>query len=103
MNNMSNAGICRANGWGPGTRLVGDEGYGPTVIQITAVGDEVILARAISHNGARITEREATWTLACRDWKPVRFNEPASSPHDEAETLGNVVGPAGLEPATRPL
>lgn len=23
------ASTCRANGWGVGTRLVGDEGYGP--------------------------------------------------------------------------
>jgi hypothetical protein len=67
---VSDAQTCRDNGWGPGTRLVGDEGYGPTVIQITAVGAESILAKTVSHNGEppRCLRSESTWTLAYRDW-----------------------------------
>lgn len=68
---MSDAETCRKNGWTVGTRLVGDEGYGPTVIEITAVGEKCILAKAISHRGKPTKEpREASWTLTCRDWSP---------------------------------
>ncbi len=60
---------CRQNGWGPGTRLVGDEGHGPTVIEITAVGEQFILAKAISHNGHQFARQwETNWTLELRDW-----------------------------------
>lgn len=62
---------CRANGWVAGTRLVGDEGYGPTVIEITAVGRDAILAMIVSHNGEPSDDREQKWTLDLRDWKPV--------------------------------
>lgn len=65
----SSAEKCRRNGWVAGTRLVGDEGYGPTVIEITAVGEEGILAKQISHNGKPLEEREGCWTLSERDWK----------------------------------
>lgn len=67
----SSAEQCRQNGWGPGTRLVGDEGYGPTVIEITAVGESGILAKSISHNGEPGDEHEARWTLSCREWQEV--------------------------------
>ncbi len=64
------AAICRKKGWGVGTRLAGDEGYGPTVIQITAVGERLILARVISYDGVpRNYQNESTWTLDCRDWQ----------------------------------
>lgn len=64
---------CRENGWGPGTRLVGDEGRGPEVIEITAVGERHILAKCIDHNGAppKYGIREQSWTLALRDWQEV--------------------------------
>lgn len=68
---MSDADKCRANGWGPGTRLAGDEGYGVTVIEITAVGERSILARMVSHRGEPRQRSEGLWTLACRDWKVV--------------------------------
>jgi hypothetical protein len=42
---MTSAELCRKNGWGPGTRLVGHEGFGDTVIEITAVGEAGILRR----------------------------------------------------------
>jgi hypothetical protein len=34
---MNDAQRCRKNGWGVGTRLIGDEGYGHTVIELTAI------------------------------------------------------------------
>jgi hypothetical protein len=64
----NDAELCRSNGWTVGTRLVGDEGYGPTVIQITAIGESVLLAKAVSQDGRSVSGRELTWTLACRDW-----------------------------------
>ena len=64
--------ICRERGWIAGTRLVGDEGWGPTVIEITAVGEELVLAKTITHNGKPPEWRgETTWTLDCRDWQEV--------------------------------
>ena len=65
---------CRTNGWAVGTRRVGDEGYGPTVIEITAIGEECILAKTISHNGDTskpFGNSETLWSLAHRDWKVV--------------------------------
>jgi hypothetical protein len=63
--------ICRRKGWGVGTRLVGDEGYGPTVIEITAIGESHLLAKTITHNGEIPTwaEHEGNWTLSAREWK----------------------------------
>ena len=64
--------VCRNLGWLPGTRLAGDEGYGVTVIEITALGEEKILAKRISHDGKPIVGgRESSWTLSCRDWRVV--------------------------------
>lgn len=64
--------VCRDLGWLPGTRLAGDEGYGVTVIEITALGESKILAKRISHKGVPVRgERESSWTLSCRDWKVV--------------------------------
>jgi hypothetical protein len=71
----SDADVCRERGWGPGTYLVGDEGYGPTVIKITAVGERGILAKQISHNGKPSDGSESAWTLSCRDWKQASLNE----------------------------
>lgn len=77
----SPADLCRRLGWLPGTRLVGDEGFGPTVIEITAVGEEKILAKTLSHNGTPSTRGENSWVLRCRDWRVLEC-APAS-PIDE--------------------
>lgn len=62
--------LCRANGWTVGTRLVGDEGYGPTVIRLTYISDQNVLAVKESHKGIPDKRgEESTWTLQCRDWK----------------------------------
>ena len=65
------ASVCRERGWGPGTRLVGDEGYGRTVIEITAVGERQLLAKTISHDGKPVNRPEGEWVLALRDWRPI--------------------------------
>lgn len=72
-NHRNNADIARENGWIPGTQLVGDEGYGPTVIEITAVGETHVLAKTISHEGGppEWSDTDACWTFSCRDWKRV--------------------------------
>ena len=70
----TSADYCRRMGWGIGTRIVGDEGYGPTIITITAVGQEGILAKADGRD-------EKTWTLKYRDWQLV---EPAPIDHTAA-------------------
>ena len=68
----SDADLCRRNGWGPGTRLIGDEGYGPTVIEITAIGEQRILAVEVSHDGGATRPRyERSWVLFCREWRAV--------------------------------
>lgn len=63
---------CRLNGWVVGTRLVGDEGYGPTVIEITAIGRRSFLAVCLSQNTEAVRDRETTWTLECREWAEVQ-------------------------------
>lgn len=62
---------CRANGWQVGDTLEGDEGYGPTRILITAIGEQRILARELSHAGETCEGRELMWTLRYRDWRKV--------------------------------
>lgn len=76
---LSDAGICRLHGWEVGTQLVGDEGYGPTVIQLTAIGEKSILAKQIMHNGKSSSgsDYDSLWTLHCRDWTVVAASEKA--------------------------
>lgn len=62
---LSSAELCRRNGWTIGTRLVGDEGYGPDMITITAIGERHILARS----DYQLMNHETIWTLHCRDWR----------------------------------
>ena len=68
---LSDADICRQNKWTPGTLLKGVENGIRTVIQITAVGFEAILARVISRNGDPVNENERSWTLHARDWSRI--------------------------------
>ena len=60
---------CALNGWHVGTIIEGDEGYGPTRIRITAIGERIILARCVSCPGKVC--RESSWTLTCREWAEV--------------------------------
>lgn len=79
---MTDAELCRKNGWKVGTILEGDVGYGPDRIQITAIGLEHILARREFRRMASAAFSsvgwmgERQWTLECRDWKRVGWKLP---------------------------
>jgi hypothetical protein len=75
---------CRLNGWSVGTRLAGDEGYGVTIIRITAIGEESILARAESHKFEPVDWIESTWTLQNRSWYRLAEDAPHTPPTDHA-------------------
>lgn len=68
---MSDADTARRNGWTVGTRLAGDEGYGETIIEITAIGERAVLAKRISQDGRAVADWESMWTFTCRDWRVV--------------------------------
>ena len=60
---------CAENGWDVGTFLLGDEGYGPAVIEIVYLTKVTLLCRIHVRNGWNVTGlEESTWTLSCRDW-----------------------------------
>lgn len=63
--------LCLANGWGVGTRLAGDEGYGETVIEITYMSERTLLAKRISNDGVATFPHETSWSLDCREWHEV--------------------------------
>lgn len=71
MSRESDAEKCRRNGWGVGTVLEGDEGYGPTRIVLTAIGEEHILARCLSQSRVPCDGSEENWALRYREWKAV--------------------------------
>jgi hypothetical protein len=73
---LSEANICRAEGWGVGTRLVGTEGTMRTVIEITALGEKTLLAKSAERRGNTGPYRfgpEHIWTLRYRDWRVTDF------------------------------
>jgi hypothetical protein len=49
-------------GWGSGTTLVGDEGYGDDRITLRYVGPQALIAHWHRH------DRESLTTLGCRCW-----------------------------------
>ena len=70
----SSAAIARENGWTAGDILEGTETYGDGTsstcrILITAVGDEMVLAKTVMLDGKPQRSFEQSWSLACRDWK----------------------------------
>lgn len=70
---MNSADLCKKNGWKVGDKLAGDEGYGVTVIRLTAIGNTQILAEQIEHNKCPRPEpfKEGNWTLLHREWKKI--------------------------------
>lgn len=80
----TSAEYCNSRGYEVGTRLIGDEGHGPTVIEITAIGEECVLAKTISHNGVLETQlRESSWVFWCREWSVI--SEPVPNPPSPAQ------------------
>jgi hypothetical protein len=61
----------RLNGWGIGDILEGDEGYGPSRIVITAIGEETFLCRWDYKCTGVFGDESGNTTLSCRDWKKV--------------------------------
>ena len=79
MTGQSFADLCRENGWEPGQLLVGDEGHGPTVIYVTAVGEAKILAKHVAHNGITVQNpMETSWYLNPRRNWSAQAPEPQS-------------------------
>ena len=77
---LSSAELCRSNGWGRGTILVGDEGRGPEQITITAVGYDEILAVEHADPGSHFYG-EGPWCLHNRDWRETRPVTPTKATH----------------------
>ena len=75
----TDADYARRRGWVPGTLLAGDEGYGVTVIKITAIGEQKVMAYAVSHKGKATdgATYEGMWTFAYRDWQQVNDAQEA--------------------------
>ncbi len=90
---MTDAEICQAKGFRVGDLIVGNEGYGDTVIQITAIGRDGILAVKLSHcDKHEVVDRESHWTLSCRDWRHVDPNRrPKPAATDTRNSEGSVV------------
>lgn len=68
---LSDAEICRRNGWRVGTLLVSQTKNGMSHLRITAIGETCILAREVSRSGkgtSAIASRELTWALSQREW-----------------------------------
>ncbi|MGU3387192.1 hypothetical protein ACLBYG_21970 [Methylobacterium sp. D53M] len=67
------ADICRERGWFAGTKLIGDAGFGPIMIEVTKLGERVMLAKVVSINGEPPSYgNDRAWTLGHRDWREVR-------------------------------
>lgn len=68
--------ICQKNGWDVGTRLVGDEGWGPDVIEIRYLSPSIVVCRLVlPHNPNHPKGSDAPWTLQCRNWQKVENDE----------------------------
>lgn len=64
--------ICRERGWGPGTRLDGATKWEVTTIEITAIGERIVLAKMIAQDGHALGyDTERPWVLFHRDWREV--------------------------------
>lgn len=65
--NQTSADFCREMNWDVGQTLIGHDVCGPSVIQITAIGERYVLAKTIFPD----QRSEITWVLNSRDWQPV--------------------------------
>lgn len=61
---------AREQGWNVGTQLFGDatkyEGW--VEIEITAIGEETVLAKSTARESARSIGRESSWGFDSRAW-----------------------------------
>lgn len=71
----SDAAACHRMGWTVGTRIVGDEGLGPEIWRITAIGIASVLTVTEKPGGDK---REKPSSLSHRDWRKVGAKEVQS-------------------------
>ena len=64
------------NGWGVGDILEGDEGYGPSRILITAMGEELFICRWDYKISGHYGSESGNTTLKCREWTKVGTLHP---------------------------
>lgn len=86
----STAAHARRRGWGPGTQLVADEGHGPLLLTITAVGKEAVLARSDTD------ARERSWSLSHRDWVEIGPLPDTSWDAFDMEAIARLAAAHGL-------
>lgn len=75
----NSADVARANGWGPGTVIVGDEGYGLDAIRIDYLGQSTVLSTHLAKQRDGYERAvpewrpgwgtELAWTLSHREWR----------------------------------
>lgn len=66
---MNSANLARQNNWQPGDKLKGDG----DVIQITAIGERMVLAKLLSRKGTEFPDAtESNWVLEFREWRKVK-------------------------------
>lgn len=70
------AAVCRRKRWKVGDVLEGREGRSVVRIQLTAIGERWILARAIWRDHRAVSESECQWALTTRDWKRIPSRTP---------------------------
>ena len=84
---MTDAELCRRNGWMPGTIITAmvDEDMdlpeelqdvipafvGILVLRITAIGEDDVMSRPIMLNGAPLEEEECMFKLTSYDWQEI--------------------------------
>ena len=68
------------NGWTTGDILEGDEGYGPHLIKITTVGQELFLCRWNYQKGNGWERESGNTTLSCREWRKVSSENVQAEP-----------------------
>jgi len=84
---LSAADLCRFRGWGPGTVLEGierdhvtGEVYCADRIRLTAIGEQLVLARGVerapprgdTHGAFELhDDYESSWSLSAREWREV--------------------------------
>lgn len=72
---MNDVEKCKRNGWTVGTRLVGDEGHGPEIIEITAISETMVIAKMVQSARYGTSEEighENVWSLDNRKWRRVK-------------------------------
>lgn len=61
---INSADLCRSKGWQKGDILECADKTGHCRIQITAIGEMVVLAKCLQHENY-----ERAWILSARDWR----------------------------------